>query len=215
MGTGVEIETPNLKQMLAVVSRRAELLEQESQAIHNLQAELDMARAATENQWQKIERVKWLEEELVKVKKQLQQEQVATRDLGKSLKTARDATQRDVELTSALKGELNTAKAENKALLQQGKAAIGELTTELNTVKADTKTLRKEVERVRGLETKLNNLKTILQAIDNMQAELQKTRQDLEDLRQVSSSYIKDLKSAKAKVDKRLKTSKSQVTCDF
>ena len=45
-----------------------------------------------------------------------------------------------------------------------------------------------------------------------MQAELEKTRQDLEDLRQVLSSYIKDLKSIKAEVDKRLETSKSQVT---
>ena len=34
----------------------------------------------------------------------------------------------------------------------------------------------------------------------------------MEDLRQVSSSYIKDLKSFKAEVDKRLKTLKSQVT---
>ena len=48
----------------------------------------------------------------------MQQEQVATRDLGESLKTARDATQRDIELTSALKGELDTAKAENEVLLQ-------------------------------------------------------------------------------------------------
>jgi len=52
--------------------------------------------------------VEWLEEELVEVKKQLQKEQVATRDLGESMKTAHDATQRDMELTSALKGELET-----------------------------------------------------------------------------------------------------------
>jgi chaperonin cofactor prefoldin len=42
-----------------------------------------------------------------------------------------------------------------------------------------------------------------------VQAELEKTRKDLEDLRQILSLYIKDLKSAKAKVDKRLKTLKS------
>lgn len=44
-----------------------------------------------------------------------------------------------------------------------------------------------------------------------MQAELEKTRQDLEDLMQVSSLYIKDPNLAKAEVDKRRKTSKSQV----
>jgi hypothetical protein len=33
------------------------------------------------------------------------------------LKTARDATQRDIELTSALKGKLDIVKAENEALL--------------------------------------------------------------------------------------------------
>jgi DNA repair exonuclease SbcCD ATPase subunit len=210
-GTGVETETPDLKQMLAVVSRRAGVLEQEGRAVHDLQAELDLARAAAESQRQKAERVEWLEEELVEVKKQLQQEQVVTRDLGESLKTARNATQRDIELTSALKGELDTAKAENEALLQQGKVAIAELTAELNTVKADAETLRKEAERVCGLESELNDLRTALQATGSVQAELEKTRQDLEDLRQVSSSYIKDLKSAKAKVDKRLETSKSQV----
>jgi hypothetical protein len=51
------------------------------------------------------------------VKKQLQQEQVATRDLKESLKTAHNATQRDIELISILKGELDIAKTENKALL--------------------------------------------------------------------------------------------------
>lgn len=73
-GTGVGTETPDLKQMLAVVSRRAGVLEQEGQAVHDLQAELDVARAAAESQRQKAERVEWLEEELVEVKKQLQQE---------------------------------------------------------------------------------------------------------------------------------------------
>jgi hypothetical protein len=43
---------------------------------------------------------------------------VAIKDLGESLKTARDATQRDIEHISVLKGELDKAKAENKALLQ-------------------------------------------------------------------------------------------------
>jgi uncharacterized protein YjaG (DUF416 family) len=42
---------------------------------------------------------------------------VVTRDLRESLKTLRDAIQRDIELISALKGELDIAKAENKALL--------------------------------------------------------------------------------------------------
>jgi hypothetical protein len=39
--------------------------------------------------------------------------------------------------------------------------------------------------------------------------ELEKIRQDLKDLKQVLSLYIKDLKLAKAKVNKRLKTLKS------
>jgi len=59
---------------------------------------------------------------------------------------------------------------------------------------------------------KLNDLKTILQITNNIQAELEKTRQDLENLRQVLSLYIKDLKLVKAKVNKRLKTLKNQVT---
>ena len=95
----------------------------------------------------------------------MQQEQVATRDLGESLKIARNAIQREIELTSVLKGELDTAKAENKALIQQGKAAIAELTAELTTVKADAEILQKEAERVYGLEAELNDLRTALQAI--------------------------------------------------
>lgn len=113
-GTGVETETPDLKQMLAVVSRRAGVLEQEGRAVHDLQAELDTARAAAESQQQKAERIERLEEELAEAEKQLQQEQVATRDLGESLKTARDAMQREIELTSVLRGELDAAKAENE-----------------------------------------------------------------------------------------------------
>ena len=212
-GTGAEVATgtPDLKQMLAVVSRRAGLLEQEGRAVHNLQAELDAARAAAESQWQKAGRVEWLEGELAEVKKELQQEQLATRDLGESLKTARDARQRDVEITSALRGELDTAKAENEALHQQGKAAVAKLTSELKTVRADAETLRKEAERARGLETEANDLRAALEATGSVQAERDKTKQDLEDLRQISSSYWAELKSAKAEVDKRLEASKSRV----
>jgi len=51
-GSGAEVDTeaPDLNQMLAVVSRRVEVLEQEGRAVHDLQAELDMARAAAESQ---------------------------------------------------------------------------------------------------------------------------------------------------------------------
>ncbi|PMD60221.1 uncharacterized protein K444DRAFT_629622 [Hyaloscypha bicolor E] len=154
--------------MLAVVSRRAGVLEQEGRAVHDLQAELDMVRAAAESQRQKAERVEWLEGEL--------------------------------------------AEAENKALLQQGKAAVTELTAELATVKADAEILQKEAERVHGLETELNDLRTVLQAIGKAQEELEKTRQDLGDLRQLSGSYIKKLKLAKADAEKRLEASKSRVT---
>jgi hypothetical protein len=49
-GAGGDTEAPDLNQMLAVVSRRAEVLEQEGRAVHDLQAELDMARAAAESQ---------------------------------------------------------------------------------------------------------------------------------------------------------------------
>jgi hypothetical protein len=38
--TGVKTETPDLKQLLVVVSRRPGVLEQEGQAVHDLQAEL-------------------------------------------------------------------------------------------------------------------------------------------------------------------------------
>jgi hypothetical protein len=69
-----------------------------------------------------------------------------------------------IELTSAFKGELETAKTENEALLQQGKSAVAELTAELKTVNADAEALRQEAELVRGLETELNDLRTALQA---------------------------------------------------
>jgi hypothetical protein len=212
-GSGAEVDTeaPDLNQMLAVVSRRAEVLEQEGRAVHDLQAELDMARAAAESQQQKAERVERLEEELAEAEKQLQQEQVATRDLGESLKTARDAMQREIELTSVLRGELDTAKAKNEALLQQGKAAVAELTAELTTVKADAEVLQKEAERVHGLEAELNDSRTALQATGSAQEELEKTRQDLENLRQLSGSYIKELKTAKADAEKRLEASKSRI----
>jgi hypothetical protein len=42
---------------------------------------------------------------------------VAIRDLKESLKTVRNITQRDIELISILKGELDIVKTENKALL--------------------------------------------------------------------------------------------------
>lgn len=67
-GARVDTEAPDLNQMLVVVSRRAEVLEQEGRAVHDLQVELDMARADAESQQQKAERV---EEELTKAKKQL------------------------------------------------------------------------------------------------------------------------------------------------
>lgn len=120
--------------------------------------------------------------------------------------------QRDIKLTSVLKEELDTVKAKKEALLQQGKTTIAELIAELKMVKADTETLQKVAEWVCGLKTELNDLRTALQATGSVQAELDKTKQDLKDLRQVSSSYLRDLKSAKAEVDKRLETSKSQVT---
>jgi DNA repair exonuclease SbcCD ATPase subunit len=81
----------------------------------------------------------------------------------------------------------------------------------LKTVKADAETLRKEAERVRGLETELNDLRIVLQAIESVQAELEKTRQDLENLRQLSGSYIKELKTVKADAEKRLEASKSRI----
>jgi ubiquinone biosynthesis protein UbiJ len=87
---------------------------------------------------------------------------VATRDLGGSLKIARDVIQREIELISVFRGELDTAKAENEALFQQGKAAVAEFTAELTTVKADAEILQKEVERVYGLEAELNDLKIAL-----------------------------------------------------
>jgi chromosome segregation ATPase len=57
----------------------------------------------------------------------------------------------------------------------------------------------------------LNNLRTVLQATESVQAELEKTRQDLENLRQLSGSYIKELKTVKADTEKRLEASKSRI----
>jgi len=59
-----------------------------------------------------------LKKELIKVKKQLQQEQVVTKDFKKSLKTVHNATQKDIELIAPLKRKLDIAKAKNKTLFQ-------------------------------------------------------------------------------------------------
>ena len=97
--------------------------------------------------------------------------------------------QRDIKLTSVLKGELDIAKAKNKALLQQGKAIVARLILKLKTIKANAKTLQKEAKQVYSLKIELNDLRIALQATRSMQAKLDKIKQDLEDLRQVLSLY--------------------------
>ncbi|CAM6031686.1 unnamed protein product, partial [Sphagnum compactum] len=125
----------------------------------------------------------------------INQEQVATRDLGESLKTVHDATQRDIELTSVLKGELDTAKAENKALLQQGKAAITELTAELNTIKAEAKTLRKEAERVPKAE--------VDKRLETSKSQVTGLEKDLEAARQSIKEKERELASLKLEIDNK------------
>jgi chromosome segregation ATPase len=210
-GARVDAEAPDLNQMLVVVRKQVEILGRETQAIHDLQAELDVARTFAEAQQQRAEQVGRLEEELAVAKSQLQQERVATRELGERLKTARDATEKETEIASVLKGELDIAQAENEALLRREKAAVAELTAELSAVRADAETLQKKADRVRGLETELNDSRAALQARGSVQEELEKARQGQEDMRQQSVKWLKKLKSAKITYETTLKASQRQI----
>ena len=58
---------------------------------------------------------------------------------------------------------------------------------------------------------RIKRFEKVLQPTATVQAELEKTRQDLADLRHASSLCIKDRKLAKVKVDKGLEISKIQV----
>ncbi|CAD6446229.1 2a454805-7ebb-4649-95af-311ffb030764 [Sclerotinia trifoliorum] len=128
--------------------------------------------------------------ELIEVKKQLQQERMVTKDLEERLKTAHNARQRNIELASTLKSELGAAKAENEIRLQKEKTV--------------TQTLREKVERICSLEKQLIDLGTALKRADKGQEELEKTKQDLEDLNQ-------NMKSSRDEAYNRLDTSKDQI----
>lgn len=205
-GTGgrVDTGTPDLEQMLSLLSRRAGV-------VSDLRAEVAEARASAESQ---AERVVCLEGEL---------------------KTARDATQKNIHLVSVLEEQQDTAKVEKENLLLEGNRAIARLTEEAEqahvletTLRADLQaasskeeelemkkqtleelrqvdanTLLKDAERV---ERELNDLRAALQATGSVQAELNKTKQVLDELRKEAGSSWKDLKSAK----KRLEAFESQ-----
>ncbi|KAL5350973.1 hypothetical protein ACLOAV_004546 [Pseudogymnoascus australis] len=205
IGTGVEIGTLDLERMIALVSRRANV-------VYDLRSELADAR---ESQRLEAERVVCLEGEL---------------------KTARDATQKNIN-------QLDTVKAEKENLLLEGNRATSRLKEETErayvletTLRAalqaasnkqeelkielemkeqaleelrqvDTDTLLKEAERFDGMERELNNLRAALQATGSVQAELDMTKEILKELRKEAGSNWEDLKSNK----KRLGASERQI----
>ena len=65
--------------------------------------------------------------------------------------------------------------------------------------------MQREAKRVRVLETDLKDLRTALQAAGNKQEELEKTKQDLDDLRQISGSYIQELNQLRLTLKRGLK----------
>ncbi|KFY09427.1 hypothetical protein V491_08178, partial [Pseudogymnoascus sp. VKM F-3775] len=169
-GPGVDIGTPDLEQMLVLVSRRAEDLKQEHRTVLDLRAELYEVKTTAESQRLRAERVEFLEEELAEVRGQLR-EQEAT---GKRLKTADDATQRNI---NDLQRKLDTVEAEKKNLLLDGNRAISQLK-----------------EQARGDE---KDLRASLQTTKNVQAELDREREVLKELRKEARKLWKEGKLSK------------------
>ncbi|KFY02467.1 hypothetical protein V490_00495 [Pseudogymnoascus sp. VKM F-3557] len=193
-GTGNRVDTGTLylKQM-SLVSRRA--------------------RAGAESQRLKAERVVQLEEEL---------------------KTARDATQEQIHLVNVLEEKLDTATAEKKTLLLEGTSAIAdlkeeakrardlalqaanskqdELETKILTLEeskqVDANTLLQESERLRDTERKLSGAH---RATVIVQEQLDRAKQNMDQIARESSSYWNTLKSDKNDAEKRLEASDSEV----
>ncbi|KAL5344813.1 hypothetical protein ACLOAV_010210 [Pseudogymnoascus australis] len=171
------------------------------------------ARAGAESQRLKAERVVRLEEEL---------------------RTARDATQEQIDLVKVLEEKLDTATAEKKELLLEGTSAIAGLKEEAKRAcdlalqaasskqdelemkiltleeskQVDANTLLQESERLRDMERELNGAH---QATVIVQEQLDKAKLNMGQLARESSSYWNNLKSDKNDAEKRLEASDSKI----
>lgn len=109
------------------------------------------------------------------------------------MKVAQDeneAVWKEAEGASNLRAELSTAKAENEALRNREAELDGQ-------IKGNAETGRTEEARIHDLEQNLTEARSSLDATSNIQRELDKVQSDLNELRQWSSSYIQDTKTAR------------------
>lgn len=197
----LETNTPGIDRILSIVKKRAGIIEREARNVYNLQTELEAARKTTAAQRQHLEA---LDEELKEAWSKattLQEEyQTAISSFEEVQKVAQDeneAVQKEVEGASNLRAELSTAKAENK-VLQNRKAELGKQIKELDRqIKGSTETWRTEEACIHDLEQNLTEARSLLQATSNIQRELDKAQSDLNKLRQQSSLYIHDIKTAR------------------
>lgn len=203
-GGRVDTRTPDLEQMLALLSRRAGV-------VYNLRAEVAKARASAESQ---AERVVCLEGELKTARDVTQKNIHLVNVLEEQQDTAKEEQKNLLlegnRVIARLTEEAKQARVLEKTLradLQAASSKQEELEMKKQTLEklrqVDASTLLKEAERV---ERELNDLRAALQAAGSVQAELNKTKQVLDELRKEAGSSWKDLKSAK----KRLEAFESQ-----
>jgi hypothetical protein len=206
---GLETNTPGMDGMLSMVKRRAGIIEQEARNTHDLQTELEAARETIAAQRQRLEALnEELREAKTKATTLLEEYQTAISSLEEALKVAEDeneAVRREAEGTSNLKAELSTAKAENEALRNREAELDGQ-------IRGNAEAWRTEEARIHDLEQHLTEARSSPEATSNVQKELDKAQSDLNELRQWSSSYIKDIKTARDTYGKQLETSKARVT---
>ncbi|KFY01356.1 hypothetical protein O988_02795 [Pseudogymnoascus sp. VKM F-3808] len=134
-GAVVDTGTPDLKQMLTLVSKRAADLEQGGRAILDLRAELNEAKIALESHRLKAERLECLEAELAGLKGQLQQEQVAITRLEEEAKRARGV---EADLRAALQ-TAEDVQVELKETLEEVKKAASSNWEDLESTKSKLK----------------------------------------------------------------------------
>lgn len=206
---GLETNTSRMDGMLSMVKRRAGIIEQEARNTQDLQTELEAARETIDAQRQRLEA---LDEELREARSQStmleEKYHTAISSLEEALKVAQDeneAVREQAEGTSNLRAELSTAKAKNEALRNREAELAGQ-------IKGNAEAWRTEGARIHDLEQHLTEAMSSLQATSHVQEELDKAQSDLSALRELSSSYIKDIKTANDKYKKKLEASKGRVT---
>jgi chromosome segregation ATPase len=195
--------------MLSMVKRRAGIIEQEAHNIYDLQTELEAARETIDAQRQRLEA---LDKELREARSQatlLQEEYLtAISSLKEALTVARkdnEATQKEAEDTRNLRGELSTIRADNETLRRRE----AELDAQ---VRGNAEARRAEEARIQSIEQQLTKARSSLQAISGIEEELNKTQSDLSELREVSGSYIQELKATIDMSAKQLQASRARVT---